>query len=512
MPLMASLARALGAVWLLSACMTHQTSAAEAFDIGLTADGILIEALAVPASSGTATRTIALVGGLAGDDPHASEVRAAMRAYAQQTTRPFHLLAVPVASPAGIPLRFPPAGTAYRDNPEAHALWRWLGTTAPDLVLVAGDADGGLAAALTTGQVAGMGNIPARSWDASADWVQRLGAIERSAAAHELERRRARSPHQLAGELTRHYGVDFDQPWYIGAIALIARLRLGEVDHVRSLVEPWIDGSKDSLAAPNALVMAGHIVFTELARQTRDPRYTALVLRAADLGFDAQGQPLEAMPFHGGYSDSVFMGTTILAQAGALTGDQRYFTMADRHLRFMQQLDLRPDGLYRHRPQADVAWARGNGFAALGLALTLDELPPRSAAFRHALDGFRNLMAALLPLQNRDGLWRNVVNHPGAFAELSGTAMIGFAMRRGLTEGWISGDAYVQAVEQAWLAVRSRSGSDGSFIDVCDSTAGLTTLPQYLQRPAILGQDARAGAMVLLFATELMRPQPVAPD
>lgn len=70
--------------------------------------------------------------------------------------------------------------------------------------------------------------------------------------------------------------------------------------------------------------------------------------------------------------------------------------------------------------------------------------------------------------------------------------------------GWITGNDYAQAVDQAWLAVNSRSGSDGSFIDVCDSTAGLTTLAQYLQRPAILGQDARGGAMALLFATELI--------
>src|SRR5690606_24576284 len=107
--------------------------------------------------------------------------------------------------------------------------------------------------------------------------------------------------------------------------------------------------------------------------------------------------------------------------------------------------------------------------------------------------------------QNRDGLWRNVVNHPGAFAEFSGTAMIGFAMHRGLARGWIAGDDYAQAVDRAWLAVNSRSGSDGTFIDVCESTARLTTLEQYLHRAAILGQDARGGAMALLFATELMQ-------
>jgi rhamnogalacturonyl hydrolase YesR len=213
----------------------------------------------------------------------------------------------------------------------------------------------------------------------------------------------------------------------------------------------------------------------------------------------------EAMPYHDRYSDSVFMGTTILAQAGALTGERRYFEMADRHLRYMQKLVLRPDGLYRHRSDADAAWGRGNGFAALGLALTLSELPRNAPGRAHALESYRNLMQALLPLQSRAGLWRNVVDHPGAFAEFSGTAMIGFALQRGLARDWIGGRTHRQAVERAWQAVNARVSESGSLVDVCESTANLTTLEQYLRRAAILGQDPRGGAMAMLFATELMQ-------
>jgi unsaturated rhamnogalacturonyl hydrolase len=121
------------------------------------------------------------------------------------------------------------------------------------------------------------------------------------------------------------------------------------------------------------------------------------------------------------------------------------------------------------------------------------------------LRSFRNLMAALLPLQNANGMWRNVVDHPGAFAEYSGTAMIGFALQRGLERGWIRGRNYQQAVQRAWQAVNARTSDTGSLVDVCESTANLTTLQQYLDRTAILGNDPRGGAMALLFATELMQ-------
>ncbi|MEO8306692.1 MAG: glycoside hydrolase family 88 protein [Pseudomonadota bacterium] len=490
---------------LLTLLIAGPAATAETFDIGLSTSGTRIDAVAGKAPSNS-TLTVVLVGGLHGEDESTAAVRAAVAAYDQSHTRNIRLLAVPLANPDGVALSFPPTGVAYREHSEAHALWRWLGTQAPDLVLIAGD-DYGLAEALRTQKVADMGRIPARRWPQASqlngNWISQLGPIAKSEAHAELESRRARSPRQLAQELAQQYGHDFDQPLYINAIALIARVRLGDVEDVRKIVEPWVDGTKDSLARPSALVMAGHIVFTELYRRTGDARYLATVRKVADLGFDASGQMLEAVPFHGEFSDSVFMGTVIEAQAGKLTGERKYLDMADRHLRFMQELDLRPDGLYRHQPATDAAWGRGNGFAALGLAMTLSELPRNSAGYAHALQSYRSLMAALLPLQTR-GLWRNVVDYPGAYPEFSATSMIGFAMQRGLTRGWISRRDYQRAVDRAWLAVNSRASSAGTFVDVCESTARMTSLDQYLKRAATLGPDARGGAMAMLFATELM--------
>lgn len=494
-------ARTRATLLLLAALQFAPALAAEISDIGLSTAGTRIDALTVSATAPQAP-TVVLIGGLQGDVDAAS-VRNAVAQYEKRRDRPVRLLAVPLSNPDKAALQFPPSGVAYREHAESHALWRWLGAQAPDLVLIAGDQDSGLAAALRAGRVAEMGSIPAQPWSGSSDWSA-LGKIVPSEAHAELDRRRARTPRELATLLALHYGRDFDQPLYIGAIALIARVKLGETEDVRRLVEPWVDGSKDSLARPNSLVMAGHIVFTELARRTGDPRYVAAVRKVADLGFDGSGEMLESMPYHDGFSDSVFMGAAIVAQAGALTGESRFFDMADRHLRFMEKLDLRPDGLYRHRPEADVPWGRGNGFAALGLALTLSELPKDHPGHAHALQSYRQLMTKLLPLQTRDGLWRNVLDHPGAYAEFSGTAMIGFALQRGLARGWIRGRDFEDAVGRAWLAVNSRTSGAGGFIDVCESTARFTTLREYLQRAAILGADPRGGAMAMLFATELM--------
>jgi hypothetical protein len=207
--------------------------AAETFDIGLATSGARIDAVAAEAR-GDPARTVLLVGGLEGNDASVAAVRDAVEAFERSRNRRVRLLAVPLANPDGAALEFPPTGIAYREHSESHALWRWIGTQAPDLVLIAGD-DAGLAAALGEHAAADVGRIPARRWSGSRE-LDELGDIPRSEAGLEIERRRARSPRQVAQELATHYGRDFDQPWYIGAIALIARIRLGDVDDVRRLV------------------------------------------------------------------------------------------------------------------------------------------------------------------------------------------------------------------------------------------------------------------------------------
>jgi unsaturated rhamnogalacturonyl hydrolase len=479
--------------------------AAESLAVGLAENGTVISASVVPAASASAP-TVVLIGGMNGDEPSIELVRRETAQYEvlPPRQRKVRLISIANANPAATSLAFPPTGVAYREQPTANALWRWIAIHAPDLVLIVGEQDFGLAGALRSHVVAEMDSIPAKKGFAAGDLTKlAASSIEPSAAHFELDRRLARSPRDFAEELGRVYGRSFEQPWYIDAMALIAQLRLGQVSEVKRLAEPYVLGSKDSLARPNSLVLAGHLIFGELARRTEDPRYLALVPKVADLGFEADGSPKEAMPYHDEYSDSLFMGTVILAQAGALTGERKYFDMAARHITFMQKLVLRPDGLYRHSPLTDAAWGRGNAFPALGLALTLSEFPNDHPEQARIVRSFQNHMAALALHQDADGMWRNVIDHPGAFAEISATAMIGFSMMRGVRRGWLPARTYRPRIDAAWRAVLARSGAKGSFLDACESTTRQKSLEDYLKRAALLGPDPRTGGMAMMFATEM---------
>jgi rhamnogalacturonyl hydrolase YesR len=326
-----------------------------------------------------------------------------------------------------------------------------------------------------------------------------------------MRSRLRRTPLEVATQLAAVYGHELQSAVYIPAVAVIGRLRLGELtgdpkirEDVERIVRPYLEGKPTLGDRPTGSHLPGHLIFGELAR-TGDDAYARLALKAADLGFDANGQPLESMPLHNEMSDSVFMGCAILAQAGRLTGDERYYRMALRHLRFMEALDLRPDGLYRHSPLDEAAWGRGNGFPALGLTWSLSEMPGNSPGRSEFLTAYRELVGALLQHQDATGMWRQVIDREQSYRELTATSMIGYALSVGLSRKWIAGEGYERALARAWYGVRTRIASDGSLVDVCTGTGKQASLRAYYDRPAILGRDDRGGAMALLFAVEMAR-------
>ena len=368
--------------------------------------------------------------------------------------------------------QFPPSGIAYRDNGAAHHIWRTIHAMAPDVVLTASPMPS-LAKALE-GQVPVVTELPRK--------------IAPSALAIERVRRLKRTPRQFADELARVYGHELNEVVYIPAFALIARVHLGAKADVEAIVAPYLNGQKDSLAKPTASHFSGHLLFAELGNTDR-------VKAAADLAI-AQGA------LHNEMSDSVFMGCPLLARAGQLTGERRYYEAAAKHLAFMQKLCLRPDGLYRHSPLDEAAWGRGNAFPAFGMALMIAALP--AADREKPVADFRRLIDALLPHQTKNGMWRQVIDHSTAYEEFSATATIASSIHMALRLGWLRGPQYQRAVNRAWEAIKLRTGSDGKLMDVCESTGKQPKLDDYLGRKAIWDRDPRGGAMALFLAAELL--------
>ena len=113
-------------------------------------------------------------------------------------------------------------------------------------------------------------------------------------------------------------------------------------------------------------------------------------------------------------------------------------------------------------------------------------------------------MKALSQFQDENGMFREVIDYPGAYPEYSGTSMIATAMMRGIRRGWLDASVYQPIVDRAWQAISIRTASDGRLFDVAESTGtrGMN-FKDYIQRAAILDRDPRGGAFAMILATEI---------
>ena len=155
------------------------------------------------------------------------------------------------------------------------------------------------------------------------------------------------------------------------------------------------------------------------------------------------------------------------------------------------------------QPMAPHAWGRGNGFALLGLTEALTHIPANWADRPRVLEIYRRQSKALATHQSDDGSWRQVVDEPSSYRELTVTAMTVAALARGVTRGWIDHDTYEPIINRGWAAVAARVNADGTVKDVCSGTGAGPTKEYYLNRPVVNGADDRGGAMALLAAIEM---------
>lgn len=491
-------------------------------------------------------RRLVLVGGLNGNGAGSKAVQRFLEEFygpntPQALRERWSMAAVPLARPDAIETSlttaFPPPENGYlsTEAPEAQYLWRWLGIYGADAILefrtgetvrwVGPGTDhalqpGELAQAATAGPVATLGQIPGWRLDigseaspAASDILDRLDTLlpaGMSSNRQLLVQRSQRSPLEVAQQLAVHYGHKLEPVEYLQGTAVIGRLRLSELLNdqamradVEKIAGRWI-GKTPLSENSNGSNFAGHLIFAELAHRERNEAYVEFVRLVAERGFGPAGNMLPVMPSHSEMSDAVFMSTPIVVEAAVLSGDPIYYELAAKHLQYMLKLNLRSDGLHRHSPLDEAAWGRGNGFPALGLALCLDRIPEERPERELMLRAFQAHLAALKPHQDVTGMWHQVIDHPESYRELTATCMIAYAMLRGVQQGWLD-DSYRPHIARAWQGLKLRMGADGSLFDVCTGTGKQKSLRDYYDRQAILGKDARGGAMSLLVATEYAR-------
>jgi rhamnogalacturonyl hydrolase YesR len=107
-------------------------------------------------------------------------------------------------------------------------------------------------------------------------------------------------------------------------------------------------------------------------------------------------------------------------------------------------------------------WSRGNGWVIAGTARVLEYLPETDTERAKYEQLFKDMAAALLPLQGEDGFWRSDLLNADAFPnpESSGTSFFVFGMAWGINRGLLDRETYLPVVLRGWTALASVAVND----------------------------------------------------
>lgn len=292
--------------------------------------------------------------------------------------------------------------------------------------------------------------------------------------------------------------------WY-GSLT-VAKL-IGDHDLQARLIkkfDPLLTPEGAKRISPNAHVdyRVFGVVPLEIYLQTKEKKYLNLGEGLADKQWEKttpDGITSEARY----WVDDMYMIPVLQTQAYRATADPKYLDHAA--LAMVAYLDKlqQTNGLFYHAPDAPFFWGRGNGWFAAGMAELLCSLPETHPHRARILDGYRKMMASLLEHQGKDGLWRELLDHPEAWPETSGSGMFTFALISGVNNGWLDAKIYGDAARKGWVGLVKELNPNGDIREVCEGTNKKNDLEYYLTRARKVG-DLHGQAPMLWSASALL--------
>lgn len=164
-----------------------------------------------------------------------------------------------------------------------------------------------------------------------------------------------------------------------------------------------------------------------------------------------------------------------LARLALAAGEDRYFDQAaDELLGYARALQDEGGGLFRHGYERHSGrngayWGRGNGWALMGLAETLELLPAAHRATAELRQRLAALSDALAAVQHEDGLWHTIVSDPASYLETTLAAMVACTVPGAIAAGVLD-PRHRELARRAHAAMLRHVDAEGRLALVSDAT------------------------------------------
>jgi len=276
--------------------------------------------------------------------------------------------------------------------------------------------------------------------------------------------------------------------WGFGeAIALRGLLRAGDrlgeaapIGFVHGVLRTWLGrgvarSNEDHVGAGRELL--------DVYRRTGDAQFLDAARRLAALNAGFPTGPAGAR-YHRTdtpgwrwqvWVDCMDVDGPFLAMLAQVTGEDHYYDQAAGELLGYARLLQAESGLLYHGFEGDAGrngalWARGNGWALMGLIDTLALLPRTHPAWSELRQRAVALVEALAAVQHDDGLWHTVLDDPATYLESTLAAMAAHALRESFAQGILDADAFGAVERSARAAMHGQIMPDGALALVSDAT------------------------------------------
>lgn len=277
---------------------------------------------------------------------------------------------------------------------------------------------------------------------------------------------------------------------------------------------PFHDWVKpDSLDACGAMGAA----FVKARRAGVGPDLKILIDRFADFVSRGQyrledGTLARRRPFRSClWLDDMYMSIPLLAQMGALTGEESYFDDAARQvIQISARLFNPTTGIYTHGCDMDApdaqpsyCWGRANGWAIMAMCEALDVLPENHPQRAAILKLLRAHAKSLASLQSGQGLWHQMLDRSDTYLETSCSAMFTYAIAHAVNRGWLNEEIYGPVAIAGWNGLTTRIDSQGHLTGICVATSYAADYVYYYSRPA--ADDEHGYGPVIMAGAEIIQ-------
>ena len=186
--------------------------------------------------------------------------------------------------------------------------------------------------------------------------------------------------------------------------------------------------------------------------------------------------------------DTLYMACPLLSGLGRLQGNKAFLEDAANQIivqaRYLQDPS---NGLFHHmwdwetKTRSPDFWGRGNGWVLMSLADTMEFLDRKHPSWKALKTIAEKLARGVKAAQDRDGLWRTVLNDPSSYQETSASSMYAYGLLK-LVRLRVLPKSYAAVASKAWRAVNELYVKDGEVTGVSAGTGPMGG-GHYRERP-----------------------------